>query len=437
MESEPHPTSGGLPRARLAPHFARVSPGSAAAGFVPISEGLRDVNPADDKRPAPREDPAPPGDQGLCPALDRRRRLAPRRRRLHRRDRLAGLRALGHSDGALARRRRLDAAAGRLRPRRRGRQRPVRPAPDHDRRRPRARCRGRRHRGALAHAGHSSSGTCSCSRPSSGRATRSSGPAFNAIVPQIVPRGCWSRRTRSTSSSARSSWRSSAGARRLDRGRARAGGEPSRSTRARSSFRRSRSRSFAARPLAGPAEEPTSALADMREGFASSARTPWLWGTLARRRDLAARLLGPGRGARPFRIKNELGGGADDFGLVLAAGGVGSIVAAVVMAQRGLPRRHMTFMYIAWAVGCSGIAGLASRRSSGRRWRVSFVSGAFTAGLIVWGTLIQTLVPARLLGRVTSLDWLVSTRLVPVSFALTGPGGRRPSARRRRSSARA
>ncbi len=41
--------------------------------------------------------------------------------------------------------------------------------------------------------------------------------------------------------------------------------------------------------------------------------------------------------------------------------------------------------------------------------------------MVVWGTLIQTLVPAEMLGRVSSLDWFVSIGLVPVSFALTGP----------------
>jgi DHA3 family tetracycline resistance protein-like MFS transporter len=45
----------------------------------------------------------------------------------------------------------------------------------------------------------------------------------------------------------------------------------------------------------------------------------------------------------------------------------------------------------------------------------------FQAGGIIWVTLLQTLVPRRLLGRVTSLDWLMSAGLVPVSFALTGP----------------
>jgi hypothetical protein len=34
---------------------------------------------------------------------------------------------------------------------------------------------------------------------------------------------------------------------------------------------------------------------------------------------------------------------------------------------------------------------------------------------------MKTRVPNHLLGRVASLDWLVSIALVPLSFALTGP----------------
>jgi DHA3 family tetracycline resistance protein-like MFS transporter len=44
-----------------------------------------------------------------------------------------------------------------------------------------------------------------------------------------------------------------------------------------------------------------------------------------------------------------------------------------------------------------------------------------TAGTIAWSTAKQRLVPARLLGRVSSLDWLISIGLLPVSFAITGP----------------
>jgi DHA3 family tetracycline resistance protein-like MFS transporter len=35
--------------------------------------------------------------------------------------------------------------------------------------------------------------------------------------------------------------------------------------------------------------------------------------------------------------------------------------------------------------------------------------------------MLQQLVPRGLLGRVSSLDWLMSIGLVPVSYALTGP----------------
>jgi len=169
-------------------------------------------------------------------------------------------------------------------------------------------------------------------------------------------------------------------------------------------------------------EEPTSPLADLREGLRFVRAHTWLWGTLLGAAISLLAFWGPIEVLVPFRIKNDLGGDAADFGLVLAAGGVGAILAAVAMAQLGLPRKHMTFMYVSWAVGCLGIAGLAFATVLWQAMASSFVQQAlFAAGLIVWGTLIQTLVPVRLLGRVTSLDWLVSTSLVPISFALTGP----------------
>jgi hypothetical protein len=53
---------------------------------------------------------------------------------------------------------------------------------------------------------------------------------------------------------------------------------------------------------------------------------------------------------------------------------------------------------------------------------ISFVGeGCWAAGLIVWVTLMQRVVPAELLGRVKSVDWLLSLGLVPLSFAITGP----------------
>jgi DHA3 family tetracycline resistance protein-like MFS transporter len=44
-----------------------------------------------------------------------------------------------------------------------------------------------------------------------------------------------------------------------------------------------------------------------------------------------------------------------------------------------------------------------------------------TAGTIVWATVKQHHVPSAMLGRVSSLDWLISIGLLPISFALTAP----------------
>jgi DHA3 family tetracycline resistance protein-like MFS transporter len=43
------------------------------------------------------------------------------------------------------------------------------------------------------------------------------------------------------------------------------------------------------------------------------------------------------------------------------------------------------------------------------------------AGTIVWATIKQRHVPSSMLGRVSSLDWLISIALLPISFAVTAP----------------
>jgi hypothetical protein len=49
------------------------------------------------------------------------------------------------------------------------------------------------------------------------------------------------------------------------------------------------------------------------------------------------------------------------------------------------------------------------------------MAAGLTAGNIVWATTMGRLVPRELMGRVFSLDWLVSVSLVPLSYGLAGP----------------
>ena len=165
-----------------------------------------------------------------------------------------------------------------------------------------------------------------------------------------------------------------------------------------------------------------SALRDIGEGFSFARSQPWIWGTLLAAGVSLLAFWGPVEVLVPYVVKNTLGGGAAELGLVFAAGGVGSIIAALVMSRRGLPRRHMLFLYVTWTLATVAIAGFGFATHLWQAMAADFVSGALgTAGLIVWATLTQKLVPTRLLGRVQSVDWLVSIGLVPVSFALTGP----------------
>jgi MFS family permease len=53
-----------------------------------------------------------------------------------------------------------------------------------------------------------------------------------------------------------------------------------------------------------------------------------------------------------------------------------------------------------------------------------FVVGAtMSAGMVIWGTLLQRRVPEDLRGRVSSFDFFVSLALMPVSMAIAGPAG--------------
>jgi hypothetical protein len=148
----------------------------------------------------------------------------------------------------------------------------------------------------------------------------------------------------------------------------------------------------------------------------------WLWATLASAAIAYLLFMGPTEVLLPFVVKNRLSDGAGALGLVFAAGGLGSLLCAIIIGQRGLPGRALTFMYICWTLATLAIAGYGL---SSQLWGLMIASVAFnsleTAGTIAWATTKQRLVPSELLGRVSSLDWLISIGLLPVSFAITGP----------------
>ncbi len=163
-------------------------------------------------------------------------------------------------------------------------------------------------------------------------------------------------------------------------------------------------------------------LGEMREGFDYVRSKPWIWATLVSAMLSLLVFFGPMQVLVPFLVKNQLRLGPEALGSIYAVGGIGSIIMAVIIGQFGLPRRKVTSMYLAWTFGVGGMAVYGVMTELWQALAISlFINALFELGQVIWTTMLQQQVPRNLLGRVSSLDWMVSTGLIPVSFALTGP----------------
>jgi MFS family permease len=172
-----------------------------------------------------------------------------------------------------------------------------------------------------------------------------------------------------------------------------------------------------------PDDEATHLWADVREGLAYVRRTRWVrWGLLGGMVSLFA-VWGPWETLVPFVVRNEMSGTEFELGLVFAAGGIGSVIASLVMAQRGdLPHRPLTVMYICWAIGMGMTTFFGVVANVPQAMLVSFIAeGSIAVLIVIWFTAMQRLVPSDLLGRVSSLDWMITILGAPVSFLVVGP----------------
>ena len=127
-----------------------------------------------------------------------------------------------------------------------------------------------------------------------------------------------------------------------------------------------------------------SARREIGEGVAFARSQPWLWATLVMASVSLLAFIGPLEVLVPYVVRNDLGSGAGAFGAVLAAGGAGSVVASVVLSQRGLPRRYLTFMYAVWGAGTLVFVGYAFATHVWHMAALTLVFGASdTMGMIV------------------------------------------------------
>lgn len=166
----------------------------------------------------------------------------------------------------------------------------------------------------------------------------------------------------------------------------------------------------------------TSVMDDLREGGRYVRSQPWLWATLAAGALGLLIFFGPSEVLVPYLVQTIFGDSATDLGLVFASGGLGAVAAAAVIGHVGLPTRLLSFTYVAWALATLAVAGYGLATSTAHLAVVcAVVNAGEAAGLVAWATAKQRLVPRFLLGRVSSVDWFISTALVPLSYAITAP----------------
>ena len=170
-----------------------------------------------------------------------------------------------------------------------------------------------------------------------------------------------------------------------------------------------------------PARTGRSVLADALEGLRYCRSQRWLWVTISAAGVANLVAFSPLTLLVPLLIKNVLHDGPFVLGLVIASAGAGGVIASLIAGRMGAPRHRVTVMWLGWglaggAVGCLGLAPDA--------WVAGLLVAVAWAlimyGNVLWNPLMQERVPAALLGRAASVDWLVSFAGSPVGIVVAG-----------------
>nr|WP_198027897.1 MFS transporter [Acidipropionibacterium acidipropionici] len=168
--------------------------------------------------------------------------------------------------------------------------------------------------------------------------------------------------------------------------------------------------------------ERTSVREDLRAGIGYVLRTRWLLWTLIFGSANALIIQGPIEVLLPFITRQHFADPEATYGFLMAGYGVGGAVGSLIVSAMRLPGRYLTFMLACWGGGTLPLVVIGAAEHQAPMLVALFVAGAATSGgVVIWGTLLQRLVPPEMIGRVASLDFFVSIAFMPVSIAIAGP----------------
>ena len=172
-------------------------------------------------------------------------------------------------------------------------------------------------------------------------------------------------------------------------------------------------------------KERKSVLHDFREGVEVVRKSSWLWITIVIASLGNITLSAPLAIALPFLVKGHLHGGVGSLGLIystISAGAiVGTILGTVWLERASGLRARGLFAYGLWIAGGLFIIVFGLPVTIYVVVPAAFLVGAaFTVPNLIFMTTLQELIPGNVLGRVMSIVTVGSFALVPVGSGLVG-----------------
>jgi len=159
----------------------------------------------------------------------------------------------------------------------------------------------------------------------------------------------------------------------------------------------------------------------MAEGLRYCRSQPWLWWSMLALGLANMVCFAPTTALTALIVRDAFHGGPVAFAIMVAAVGSGGAIASVIAARLPAPRRPVAMMWTAWIAAGLLTAGVGL---SPWLWLADVLFGLAWGmvyyGNIVWITTLQARTPATLLGRVSSVDWLISLSLTPLGTIAAG-----------------
>ncbi|MEM8532910.1 MAG: MFS transporter [Chloroflexota bacterium] len=170
-----------------------------------------------------------------------------------------------------------------------------------------------------------------------------------------------------------------------------------------------------------PDSRTMSILNGLREGFATITRTPWLWISIGIFSLVNVAQSGPFSVALPFLVEKTLSAGVEVLGLIASATALGAMLTSIWVGRATRLRRRGWLAYGASIIG--GVMTIAFGLPIGVAGvvMIGFVYGiTMSVFNLIWTNTLQELIPREQLGRVVSVDMLGSYLLLPVGFLVAG-----------------